>query len=376
MKDVLLEVLGVPPNILDSARKLYDEFVKFVFTEVKHTNDSETYYFAIKSDSKMKVGEYDIDTVNVELQIIPLDVVKEIDFISMGIKSQSKKPTKKKPYKGKIVTDVTNPRIDVKIVTPEKWDIEDLFNYIRKDKIKLTSSFSHELKHLYDDKKKKWEYLKPRTRYIAAQSTPRFRINPLDEFAHIIYYTHVVENLVRTTEILSQLEDNKVSKREFLNFLLDNKTYQDLKQYRNFSTEKLKEDIKENYIERVKEILDKVDIDYSQMSENEMVNEILTLWYVNFVNTDIEAFSDAISSNFLEKIMGFSGNKEKVLLQHISDVSKFKNRPLDFYKFEENKIKRVTGEMLKKIHKLYSLLPDNENNDISKLHQKITSKKI
>ena len=106
-----------------------------------------------------------------------------------------------------------------------------------------------------------------------------------------------------------------------------------------------------------------------------MVNEILTLWYVNFVNTDIEAFSDAISSNFLEKIMGFSGNKEKVLLQHISDVSKFKNRPLDFYKFEENKIKRVTGEMLKKIHKLYSLLPDNENNDISKLHQKITSKK-
>ena len=38
--------------------------------------------------------------------------------------------------------------------------------------------------------------------------------------------------------------------------------------------------------------------------------------------------------------MGFSGNKEKVLLQHISDVSKFKNRPLDFYKFEENKIKR------------------------------------
>ncbi len=375
MKDVLLEVLGVPPNILDSARKLYNEFAKFVFNEVKHTNDSETYNFVIKSDSDMKVGEYDIDKVNIELQIIPLEVVNEIEFISMGINSRSKKPTEKKPYRGKIITDVTNPRINVQIVTPEIWDIEDLYNYIRKDKVNLTSSFSHELKHLYDDKKKKWEYLKPRTRYIAAQSVPRFRINPLDKFAHIIYYTHVVENLVRTTEVLSQLEDNKVPKREFLNFLLDNKTYQDLKQYRNFSTEKLKEDIKENYIERVKEILDKVDIDYSQMSENEMVNEILTLWYVNFVNTDIDAFSDAMSSNFIERIMGFSGNKEKVLLQHISDVSKFQNRPLDFYKFEENKIKRISGEMLKKIHKLYSLLPDNENNDISKLHQKITSKK-
>jgi hypothetical protein len=375
MKDVLLEVLGVPPNILDSARKLYDEFAKSVYNEVEHTEDSKTYNFVIESDTKMNVGEYEIDRIDIELDIIPLEVVKEIDIISMGIKSQSKKPTEKKPYKGKIITDVTNPKISVKIVTPEIWDIKDLYNYIRKSKIELTSSFSHELKHLYDDKKKKWQYLKPTTRYIAAQSTSRFGIEPLDKFAHIIYYTHVVENLVRTTEVLSQLEDNNISKKEFLNFLLDNRTYQDLKEYQKFSTEKLKEDIKENYMERAKEILDKINVDYSEMSENEMVNEILRIWYVNFVNADIEAFSDAITSNFLEKIMGFSGNKEKVFFKHISDVTKFQNRPLDFYRFEENKIKRITGEMLKKIHKLYSLLPDNENNNISKLHQKITSKK-
>jgi len=377
MKTNLVEILGVPDNLLDTAKNFYADFVKQLESVVVHSEKQETYKFTVVPSQPYKIGEFEVRKIDLTLTITPLEQVKEIDFISMGVNSSSSKPEKKNLTRGLIRTNIEEPNMDVDIVTPKEWTIGELKEYFANARVELTASFAHEFKHLFDEKKRKWDYLKPRSRYIAARTVPNFKIKPLDKLGYIIYYTHILENLVRTTEVMSELRELGISQKGFLDFLMTNRTYNNLQQLMKFDFEKLKENISKNYLERVNEILmgfyDESELE--NMTDEQKVNEVLELWYVNFGNADINAFKESLTSDFLEQFLGFKGKKEKVFQQHVSDITKYQNRPSDFFRYEEKKIKRIGGEMLKKIHKLYALLPDTMTSKESDLHKKISSKK-
>ena len=82
-----------------------------------------------------------------------------------------------------------------------------------------------------------------------------------------------------------------------------------------------------------------------------------------------------MTNNFLENLFGFSGDKDKFFDKLARIFSKFSDRELDFFKYEEKNMKHISSKMMKKISKLYDLANDDKNSIKDwDLHQKISGK--
>jgi predicted ATPase with chaperone activity len=73
-------------------------------------------------------------------------------------------------------------------------------------------------------------------------------------------------------------------------------------------------------------------------------------------------------------------NKEKVRNKFINHVAKYQNKEMDFFKDECERFNYVATNLIKKISKIYSLIPDEKeqtNESILNwdLHQKLMEKK-
>lgn len=373
MKNQIFEALGVPENIIPSARLFYDDLWMTIKNELEKSEGEQE--FSVVPSRNLKIGEYEVEQIEVKITVIETDEVQEPDVISMGVSSTSNKG-EKYPYKGEITTDITNPEFDITIAVPEQWSVPEVLSYFKNDRAEIVSSISHEFKHLFDDQKRKWEVFKDRSRYSSGRDIVRFDISKLDRFGYLIYFTHMIESLVRPTEILAMLEENKISKRGFINFLKNNRVYKLLKEANEFNVEGLQSEMLNKHMDRVNEILDNLMIKgRKQMSDQEKVDEILKIFYINLVNTDLGVFRQLITSNFMENIFGFDENKQKVYDKHSNYLRRFEKNPIDYFRFEEKYMKMLSENIIRKIHKLYSLLPEDNFDTNMNLHKKISSRK-
>ena len=65
----------------------------------------------------------------------------------------------------------------------------------------------------------------------------------------------------------------------------------------------------------------------------------------------------------------------KFLNSFESEILKFKNNPLRYFEFQEKKFKFVSSKMMKKLSKLYAMLPEDKKSIKNwDLHQKITKR--
>jgi hypothetical protein len=95
------------------------------------------------------------------------------------------------------------------------WKYNELYDEVSRNKYDYISSLAHELKHKYDKQVKQIDLIGHDAEYISAQRTPRFNIDVIDsKFIYYLYYTNVAENLVRTTEVSSELRSKNISKSE------------------------------------------------------------------------------------------------------------------------------------------------------------------
>jgi len=373
MKNQILEVLGVPENIIPSARLFYDDLYMSIKNELEKSEGEQE--FSLVPSRDLKIGEYNVEQIEVKITVIETDEVQEPDVISMGVVSASKKGGKY-PHKGEITTDITNPEFEITIAVPEQWSVPEVLSYFKNDRAEIVSSISHEFKHLFDDQKKKWEVFRSRSRYSSGRDIIRFDIPKLDRFGYLIYFTHMIESLVRPTEILALLEENKISKKEFINFLKNNRVYKLLKDANEFNVEDLRSEMLNKHMDRVNELLDDLMIQgRKQMSDQEKVDEVLNIFYINLVNTDLGVFRQLITSNFLENLFGFDENKQKVYEKHANYLRRFEKNPIDYFRFEEKYMNMLSENIIRKIHKLYSLLPEDNFDSNMNLHKKISSRK-
>jgi hypothetical protein len=118
-----------------------------------------------------------------------------------------------------------------------------------------------------------------------------------------------------------------------------------------------------------------VDIDYEDMTDNEKVDQLLDVWYHNYRGKNLNTYRRLMATNMFEGLFGFSENKEKVFERQARIVSKFENNPMDFFRFEMKYLHKVAEEVMKKIHKLYALLPEDHFDKETNLHKKISSRK-
>ena len=138
----------------------------------------------------------------------------------------------------------------------------------------------------------------------------------------------------------------------------------------NFTYEGLKSELKD-YIPQIDGVLNRTTNETFNTDE-EKIDEILRLVYVNLVNNTLNTTKSIMVNNFFEELMGFHGEKDELFRKIANSVIKFENNEKNFYLYEEKKFKRISGIMMKKLSKLYSMAKD-EKSSIKNwgLHHKI-----
>jgi len=385
------EALGVPDSILTAAEEVFD----IVVNDVKSIDEKEDTYafsgeldFELGDKKKIVIDGYEL-TVNVE----ELDGYDgNVLIMSMGM-GQSFNFDREVMMKR--IEPSTTAEIEITFGVSENWEPHELYDTIMKERVKHLSAIAHELKHKYDKQAKELDLVGRDAEYTATQRMSTFGIPVIDhKFFRYMYYISIAENLVRTTEVASELKSKNITKSQFKEFLENNSVYKEFIEIKNFTFNSLIEGMKEQ-MNRVDALLEHIGADPENMSENEKIDEVLNLVYVNLVNLRMGIFNDMISDkaddirNFL-KLMSKNvpsfledDNKEKMdnlRTKFLNYLIKFKNNPTEFFEDECEKFNYISTKMLKKISKLYALAKDDDQ-PVSEsiinweLHQKLMEKK-
>jgi len=385
------EALGVPEKILDAAEVLFD----IVANNIKSINQKENEYgFRGKLDfelgGKKKIV---IDSYELHVEVEELDGYDgEVMITSMGM-AQSFKFDRKVMMKR--IEPSSTAEVSITYGVSGEWEPHELYDTLMKERVLHLSSIAHELKHKYDKQAKELDLIGRDAEYTATQRRSTFGIPVIDhKFFRYMYYTSIAENLVRTTEIASKLKSKNITKSQFKEFLEGNRVYKELLEIKNFTFDNLIEGMKEQ-MNRVDALLNHIGEDPEGMSENEKIDMVLHLVYVNLVNMRMGTFMEMISDkgdsvrDFLMQLTGqvpsfLKDEDEEKKMDKLRDkffnyVTKFKDNPTQFFKDECEKFNYVSTKMLKKISKLYALAKDDDEVNESiinwELHQQLLEKK-
>ena len=364
-KGVLLEALGVPEGILKSSESMYKQLLKYISDEGDNDVDDENYYF--KLDGPFKINEYKIKSINLRLTFITTDNVDTIIIASLGFSASARLNSNLMLINS---NDKNNLEMSINIAIPDTITFSELYQFIKVKDKDIISSFAHELKHSYDSVKKPSESIRGRSKYVAYTSVG-FGLKPIDEFIFNLYYTTVIESLVRPTEVMSLLKQNKVKRKNFIDFLLNNETYTTLKKIYNFSLENLRMELVKE-IPRINKILTQLNERGRYKTNEEKIDRILYLTYINLTNDMGKTFFSVLIDNPFEARFGFLDERKPVMLNNfINEITKFNDNPKDFFEYEEKKFKFVLID----ISKLYAMLPEDKKSIKNwDLHQKITKR--
>ena len=382
--EVINEALGVPNSILEAAEDLYGVFAD----NLRSITDKEREY-DFQGDLDIVLGDKKkirIDEYNLKIEVNEdEDFTSKVAIASMGMGQQFRFD---RDIMMKTTAQSTTADFSITYVVLPEWEPKDLYEEFIRDRDRTIGSLAHELKHKYDKQVKPIDLIGKDAEYAAIERLPPFLIPEVDEkFVRYIYFTDIAEDLVRSTEVASNIRSKGIKKSEFREFLKNNKTFQNLVEIKNFTFEKLIRGIYNN-IDTVDMIFDKINVDTDGMSTKDKVKKFLTIIYVNIANLKLEVFSDYVSQSedlfkqFLRS-MGSSFPEDdkidEILLNFQKHVIKYKDNPLQFFKSEIDRFHKVSDQTMRKISKLYAMAKDdikmNESIIDWELHKKLVQKK-
>jgi len=364
------EVVGVPEGIYDTAKSIYRKYIETLVGEINlqfgniKIGGSSDIEFSISGD--YNVGDlrfYFID-FNVSFDF---DQYKKVEIEQMSI-GMGDKLTNDYKVKYNQITDrvIMGARYQV----PDNITEEDLINGILKFETKTISSIAHELKHAYDFNKKPIRNAGEKVKYHSIEDV-MVSVRPLMKFKIMLYYSHVVEESVRNSEIYTLMKLKGITKKEFKNFLSKTTTYDFLKYMMNYDYNKFIEEMY-NSIEGIESFLSHLKIDYKDMTDGEKVTMALKKFY-QIVSRRRDDFLDNVMMDMQSDLMmmlasalGIADNivttgeneakvkAKKKIKKHINSYTDY----INFYQKELSDIKISATNTLKKLSKLYSLAED------------------
>jgi hypothetical protein len=344
-KKYLSERLGVTDNIGNTAKEVYDIVYGRISDDFK-VGEITNFQTSLYGD--FKVGEITTNLIN-----ITLNIKEHSKFLYLGMSiGYGVKVTKNFKIKA---AEIFPMNIKIRFAGPKTIKGSDIKNFMLNEKGEMISSIAHEIKHAYDNYKKDTVTIKDRVRYEVMSNSSFANIVPINDFIYFLYYSHIIESLVRPTEIATLMDINAITKKQFVNFLMNNKTYNNLKRIREFTYEGFIEDIKKN-MSQIKKTLDDSDIDYSSYSNDEIIKYILKTFYKNLVNWHSNGLQEYISYlNPMGGIFGFSDEELIFMSNYNKDISRFGNDYEKFFRYEIKKANRSADLMMRKLSKLYDL---------------------
>lgn len=365
----LKEALGVPDNILEASEQFYEIFLRLLQSI---RDESDEYSFRGDLPESIVIGDkkmVGIDDYELEIKVVEVDNFQDRPKIaSMGMGQSFTFDTDIMMRK---VSESTTAEFSITFIAPTDWTAEELAEEFIRDKEEYVSSLAHEIKHKYDKQVKKIGLLGDDSDYTAVQKLRGSGVDTLDTtFLFYMYFMHGVESLVRPTEIASRIKTRNTTKSQFKDFLTDTQVYKHLVDIRNFSFEKFVNILKDDMTE-IERVINSVNIDYSDMSDKEKIIEFLEIIFYSLGNLRLKDFKSFMEGpmggvlSFIEYLKGGSDDniekkKEQVFNKYKNTVVKYQKNPVEYFKYEIERMSREANDVLKKLGKLYALAKDDE----------------
>lgn len=353
----LSEAVGVPANIDTLASEIYNQVV----SEIDEGYDiMELMGEPIILQGDFNISDLNFNTVVVKLNFLPGD---DYAFIGMDVATNLKggknfnlTVSKKEKFNMVIITfRFMVPIPQIKSMTGK--DVKDFLT--GQGRVEVIASLTHELKHFYDGFKSKDRKGGSITRRAAykAYTEGGFPLKSLTEFMYNLYFVHEIENTVRSSELAGAIRAGEITKKDFYEFLTQNRVYQRLKLIRDYSFQDLKSELM-GETDAIKKIFDANNVPYSEDdSDEKLVDTVLEIFVVTVADwkysllVDItRAFSKASASD-----------KKQFFAQQKQDMARFEDNPQDYFEYEIKNASKEAGILMKKLSKLYSITPDDKS---------------
>lgn len=386
IRKILKEAVGVPSGIYDNAIRLTNAVKKEIkgFPNQYKEIDNDLYLKKIMFLSPIEIGDLEIEDFNILIDVHPQDSLDSAKLMGLGVPSFVGKPdlSQKKP---KLSIEINQDKLFLKIVFAIQKDeysqIEEWFDDSENVR-EITTTITHELKHIFDSTKRKNQGLEGRVDYQSYSNFPREVpvCESIRRLVFLLYYVHEIENMVRPSELYAHMMGKNITKEKFLEELKQTEIFIQLSEAKNWSVENLKTDLLSD-IDCVKNILDQMGEDIEGLEDSDVVELFIRNISNFFKNYSEKQFYDLLDSfeesSPLKDLASFLGirksdpDKEKRLEEYLRQFTKYGN---NFEKILYNYQKRLNFEsdrVMKKVSKVYSILPSENETEI---HSKINKK--
>ena len=368
----LLEKMGVPSGIVESATNLY-ELIVSKFEEYPNedlSTDTDTCYLEIDLSIDIDISDMKFDTVNFNISVHIDDRFKEVDVASWGVSIKPTSIDNYKLYHDK--SSVNSLDLMVNFISDEGNHFSDIANYLRKDRNKTIGILSHELKHVYDKYMIGHELLEDVIDYNTWAKT-RTGFEEIDEFIYLLYVISKSESLVRPSEIAGYIQSAGITKSEFGDFLKDNRLYGELLKIKKWSYDNLKKSL----INNISNIRNRFQSIPEDESDEDVVQVVLNNCYESIVGRSSELAEDILGLNNTIKILTGKIKDEDVEF-YDNYISKriFKNKD-EFFFYWQKKLNFEGDKVIKKISKLFDMCKDDNPNPLmAKINDRVNGQCI
>lgn len=386
VKNLLSEAVGVPEGVIESAEELYE----IILNLLKGMDDYDTRQTFTEDNLDLTISDYKINELELFVEI------NEMDDYDGPLVIASAGVSNKFNFNKKILMKVQESDNEIELYLNfvsnlDNWDSQDVYNCFTKDKVDMISVIAHEIKHKFDKQKKTTDLIGKDADYQAYSSSGlNFGIPVINQFMRYSYFIQYVENLVRPTEMATRMKLKGITREQFKDFFENDKVVKELKEIRGFSYDYLIEKLYEQ-MNRIDALLEHAGVPYEDMDEEEKIKTIMNLVYVNLINSKRDIFDrmtqdvNGISNAFM-RMMGLmvkdedNEGLEKVRHKFLSHLATYVNKEEQFFVDECERFNYVSTKLIKRLGKIYSLIPDekektNESIIDWDLHQKLMEKK-
>lgn len=358
--NLLVEKLGVPDLITKTSEKFYNLILNYL-----RPIGEETLYdkkiFLINGD--FQIGKYVFNEMKIKIDLSINKGYKELVIIREGISYKPVIYKSNNGYRTRLIDiNPENTYLLISFGSPTKnVTINDIINKLEEKSSELIGDLSHELMHFYEIYNKKSESLYNRALYDGVQNNSTV-FRPLDNMLFSLYYLSKIENITRPSELFSELKMENITKQKFREYLKNSKMYKNL--------DSMIEDLKTNYSKQIDVIFNDSE-EYKNKSIDEKIEQIFRAIYIGIVNEGIKVLRNLLIQNPLEVLLGLENEKQNMITKFGKQFENKLPNFMNYYRKKEKEINYQANNMIRKISKLYDLLPDEseQNSNIKDLDE-------
>ena len=373
--DFILERLGVPDNIVDSATKLYELIVSHFSDKSLDTSTLSEGEYSVNLPIQIEISDLKFKSVEFRVNLISYDSDEKVDIISWGVSNMPDSVDNYKLLYDKSLIDDIKLFINFAITDDAKFI--DIYDYMGKERSKTIGILSHELKHVYDKYMLGKILLEDVVDYGTWAGT-RTGFKPIDEFIYYMYFISKSESLVRPAELAGELISSDITKSEFKEFLNSSSTYKNLNDIKKFSYEGLKDKLLED-IDNVRKLF----TDLTDETDEEVIDSALEITYESIVKSSGKEMSNILRLN--DPTKQAINDMEITLFGMCKDIEFFKkyinkivfNNKEEFFLYCEKKLNFESDKVIRKVIKLYDMCKDEGVNPLmDKINKRVDGKCI